>query len=110
MLVHITASARTEIISITDWYDRQPEQYGDEFLREFERATVAIGESPRLYSPAYDSRPGHEDREYFIARFEQRVIYTIVEEIAHVLTVAHATQREGRWHRRVRLDPPPETT
>lgn len=106
MPVRVTAIARSEVKGIIDWYNRQPGRYGREFLAEFERALRAIASGPRVYSPAIDSRPCHEDREFFIARFEQRVIYTMENDIPHILTVVHANQREGRWHRRVRLDPP----
>lgn len=110
MTVHVTAAADDEITGIARRYDTQPGRYGRAFLDEVEVALAAIGANPQLHPPAEDGRPGHEDREYFIARFKQRVIFTVVRDDVFVLTVVHASRREGSWHRRVPTDLPPEAS
>ena len=106
MTLHVSGAARDEINGIARWYDSQPSQYGSDFLDEVQAALLAIEANPRQYSPAEDGRPGCEDREYYIARFKQRVIFTIQGENVYLLTVVHADRREGSWHRRVPTDPP----
>ena len=84
---------------IARWYDRQPSRYGPEFLAEFLTALRAIETNPRLYSLAEDGVPGYEVREYFIARFKQRVIYSVTDTDALIISVVHAARRPGLWHR-----------
>ena len=101
MTLHVSDAARDEINGIAQWYDAQPTRYGSAFLDEVQAALLAIEAAPRSYPLAEDGRPGFEDREYFIARFKQRVIFTIRGEDAFLLTVVHADRREGSWHRRL---------
>jgi len=110
MALHVSEAAREEILGIAHWYDQQPSRYGSAFLEEVEAGLLAIEANPRLYPLAEDGRPGHEDREYYITRFKQRVIFAVVGEDAFVLTVVHASRREGAWRRNLPTDPPPETT
>jgi hypothetical protein len=60
-------------------------------------------------TPAEDGRPGQEDREFYIERFKQRVIYTIVGNDAFLLTVVHASRYEGAWQGNHSPTPPTET-
>jgi hypothetical protein len=108
--LHVSEAARDEINGIARWYDGQPSRYGAAFLDEVEAALLAIEANPRLHPLAEDGRPGHEDREYFIKRFKQRVVFTIIGEDVFVLTVVHAARREGSWHRRLPPDLPPEAS
>jgi hypothetical protein len=39
-----------------------------------------------------------EIREYFIARFKQRVIYVMNGDDVLVVAVIHSDAREGTWH------------
>lgn len=107
MSLRVSERVREELKGIARWYDDQPSRYGSEFLKEVEAALLAIEANPRLYSLAQDGRPGCEDREYYIARFKQRVIYTIVGDEVWLLTVVHASRREDAWHADVK---PPEAT
>jgi plasmid stabilization system protein ParE len=107
MKLHISEAARDEINGIARWYDQQPSRYGSAFLDEIEAALLAIRATPRACGLAGDGRPGCEDREYYIARFKQRVIFTIMNETAYLLTVVHASRKEGRWQESL---PPNERT
>ncbi len=104
MTVHVSAAVRDETIRIARWYNTQPGCYGSCFLDEFEAALERIERGPRSCPPAEDGRDGHEDREYFIARFEQRVIFTVAGDDAYVLTVVHASRDERAWHRNLPED------
>ena len=110
MTVHVSEAVRDEVSSIAQRYNTKPSRYGSAFLDEFQAALRAIEANPRLHSPAEDGRPGHEDRECYIERFQQRVIFTIIGENVYVLTVVHATRRPGAWHRNLPIDPQPEST
>jgi hypothetical protein len=110
MTVHVSGEVRERVYAVARWYDAQQGQYGAAFLDEFQAALLRIESAPRACSPSEDGRPGHEDREFFIERFKQRVIFTIVGEDAYVLAVVHASRREGAWHRNLPTDLPPETS
>lgn len=109
MRLHVSQAARDELNGIAHWYDEQPSHYGSEFLGEGEAALLAIETNPRLYGLAEDGWPGCEDRQFYIARFKQRVIFTIRGEEAYLLTVVHASRKEGAWHRQLPTKPPPES-
>lgn len=98
----VSEQARDEAAGIARWYNAQPGRYGSAFLDEFEAALAAIAANPRLYSPAEDGRDGCEDREYFIPRFKQRVVYTIRDETITVLSVIHSSRKPGTWYVRRR--------
>jgi len=99
MTLRVSEAARDEINGIARWYDERPGRYGTAFLDEVEAGLTAIELAPRMCPLAEDGRPGFEDREFFIERFEQRVIFTVRGDDVYILTVVHASRREGAWHR-----------
>jgi plasmid stabilization system protein ParE len=104
MNVRVSETVRNRVAAIAQWYNTQPSRYGLAFLDEFERALEYIQNNPRACSRAEDGREETEDREFFIARFQQRVIFTIVNEEAYVLAVVHASRQEGAWQRNLPED------
>ena len=68
---------------------------------EVRTALRAIAAMPRLYSPVEDGPADRECREYYIERFQYRVIYLLHEDTIHVLAVFHATRMPGSWRRRL---------
>jgi len=98
--------ATADVMRARRQYDTKPEQNGAAFEDDVQAAFVRIAAMPRLYSPVEDGVPGREVREYFIERFQQRVIYLVTGEDVLVVAVVHATRREGAWHRNL----PPGTT
>ena len=98
MNVRVSEIARHEAAAVARWHDDQPARLGTEFLDAFEATLREIEASPYLHGVAGDSRLDHEDREIFIARFRQRVIYTIVGDEAWVLAVVHSSRKPGIWH------------
>lgn len=101
----VSPAARSDVVATSADLDRQPSRLGDAFEDAFEDACRKIGENPRLHSLVEDGPSGGEFREYYIARFHQRVIYQISGGDALVVAVIHASRRPGAWHR----DMPPET-
>lgn len=110
MSVIVTDAATADILAASAALNRQPGRYGAAFEDEVEAALACIGENPRLYSPVEDAPPSGEFREYFIERFQQRVVYLVTGDDALVVAVVHAARRPGAWHRNLPTDPPPETT
>jgi plasmid stabilization system protein ParE len=106
MNFRVTEAARDEAAGIARWYNDRPGRYGAAFLDEFEGALAAIAAHPRHHSLAEDGREGHEDREYFIARFKQRVVFTIDHNGITVLSVIHSSRKPGTWFRRLPPDEP----
>lgn len=98
MTFRVSQAARDDIARTARWYDRQPGRYGPAFLDEVDAAFEAILSNPRLHPPVEDGIEDYEVREYFIARFQQRVIFWMTESEAVVVSVVHATRREGSWH------------
>jgi toxin ParE1/3/4 len=109
MSLIVSNSATADVIAASRAYNAKPERYGAVFENEVEQAIAKIGENPRLHSPVEDGVPGHEIREYYIERFQQRVIYLMRGDDVVVFAVVHATRRPGAWHRNLPTTPP-ETT
>ena len=95
-------NATADVTRSSRWYDTQPGRYGAAFEDEVEIAIEKIAENPRMYSPVEDGIPGREYREYFIGRFEQRVIYEVKSDTVLVVAVVLAFSSEGFWQRNLR--------
>jgi plasmid stabilization system protein ParE len=79
--------------------------WGDDFETLMRQAVSAIGATPQLYPRTEDGPDEPENREYFIARFEYRVIYAIWKGEAVLVAVIHARRQPSRWqHRLTELD------
>jgi plasmid stabilization system protein ParE len=99
MSLGISPAAQEDVARAIRNYNTKPDRYGEAFRAEFDHALVAITESPGLYALAEDGVEGREIREYYIPRFQQRVIYEVRGEDVLVLAVVHASRRPGAWHR-----------
>jgi plasmid stabilization system protein ParE len=65
------------------------------------RAAARIGEFPRGQPRTEDGPEEPETREFFIARFEIRVIYAIWKDEAVILALVHARMKPSRWLHRL---------
>lgn len=65
------------------------------------QAVTAIEANPRMYAHTEVGPDEPENREYFIARFEYRVIYAIWKDEAVIVAVIHARRRAGSWRGRL---------
>ncbi|MDY3558836.1 type II toxin-antitoxin system RelE/ParE family toxin [Gemmata sp. JC673] len=106
----VSPAASADVIATSAAYDRKPGRYGQEFENEVDVAFLRIAETPRTFPLVEDDVPGREVREFFIERFQQRVIYQVRGEDVLVVAVIHASRRPGAWHRSLPADPPSETT
>ena len=101
MNVRSLPSAEDDVIAVGDRLDSEQAGYGARFAADFEKAIVAIGVNPRMYARTEDGPDEPENREYFIARFEYRVIYAIWRDEAVIVAVLHARHRPNSWQGRL---------
>ena len=101
MKVRLLPTAGADATDAAEDVERLRAGWGDEFDAEFRRAVAAIGSQPRLYSRTEDGPEEPETREFFITRFEYRVIYAIWKDEAVIVTVRHARKRPTPWHTRL---------
>lgn len=105
MTFAVSGDAREDAARAIRAYNARPDGHGFAFQAEFDAAVAAIAADPRLYPPVEDGVPGREVREFYIARFRQRVIYLVTGDDVLVVAVVHATRRPEAWHRQL----PPTT-
>jgi toxin ParE1/3/4 len=78
---------------------------GDVFDADYRKVVAAISANPRLYPRTEDGPDEPENREFFMQRFEYRVIYVVRDEEIVVVAVIHARRRPSFWlHRLTELD------
>lgn len=97
----ILYDARQDVLEAEARLEREHPGYGSAFVDEFVLAVRSVIDQPRVYSRTEDGPRGVETREYFIQRFEYRVIYAIENEEVIFLAVYHARSRPGSWRRRL---------
>ena len=107
MTVRVEPAARQDARRAAARLESERRGYGNAFAREFGRALAAIEANPRMYGRTEDGPDEPENREYFIARFEYRVIYAIVNEEAVIVSLTHARKPPGSWLNRL-TDTSPE--
>ena len=100
----VSDSATTDVERTSALYDTKPGRYGAAFENEVDLAFEQIAANPRQYSPCEDGVAGCEFREYFIERFDQRVIYLVRGNDVLVVAVVHASRQEGAWQRNLPED------
>ena len=101
MNVRLSRAAGEDVVEIVARLERRRAGWGDDFEALMRQAVLAIGTNPRLYGRTTDGPDEPENRDYFIARFEYRVLYVIWNEEAVIVAVRHARQRPGSWVTRI---------
>jgi plasmid stabilization system protein ParE len=97
----ILYEARQDVLEAEARLEREHPGYGTVFTDEFVAAVRSVLDQPRMYPQTEDGPRNVETREYFIQRFEYRVIYAIDREEVVFLAVYHARSRPGAWRRRL---------
>ena len=75
--------------------------WGDDFESEMRRAVASISANPRMYPRTEDGPDEPENREYYIVRFQYRVIYAIWKDEAVIVAVIHARRTPSIWINRL---------
>ncbi len=77
------------------WYQDRSELAGAGFVRELDRAIVAIQEAPMRW-PEYVK----ETRRFLFRRFPFFVAYRITKQSIQIVAVAHGRRKPGYWRHR----------
>jgi plasmid stabilization system protein ParE len=102
MRVRVSDSAELDAQAVERRLESEHPGYGTQFTDLFEQALRAVEASPQMYGRTEDGPDDVETREFYIQRFEYRVIYGFVsDDLAEVIAVVHARQRPGAWVRRI---------
>ncbi len=89
--VHIHPIARTDILDVCNWYDRQRDGLGREFLLAIEDALTQLEQQPLLHRVYYRGL-----RRILTRRFPYKLFYFVYEADVHVLRVLHGRQNHRR--------------
>src|SRR5689334_12225738 len=94
----VSEDARSETLTTERRLESEEPGFGRDFIQLFEEAAREITAHPRMFPRTEDGPDGTETREYFIRRFEYRVIYFFpLPPIVEVIAVLHARRRPGVW-------------
>ena len=99
LIIHEVAEQDTRAIYLQ--LEGSRAMQGDDFLVEIDRGFELISLQPHLFSPAPDAPSRYDLREYYIERFQYRLIYQVKDDHTLVLTIVHAARKPGSWRRRL---------
>jgi toxin ParE1/3/4 len=92
--------AKKELSRSIDWYDRQREGLGGEFLNEFADAAATIRQNPKGFGLMLGRKAKREIRGYVMKRFPFAVVYEVLAREICIIAIAHGRKRPGYWKRR----------
>lgn len=84
-----------EIKASYQWYQKQAEGLGDDFLHELELACQTIVEFPATWP-----RLGKNYRRFLLSRFPFSVVYRVQNSTIFVVAVMHNSRKPGYWKTR----------
>ncbi len=87
--------ARTELLEIRRWYDRQRAGLGAEFRKEAERALGSLVQNADAFQGVHG-----EVRRVRLHRFPYAVFFRILGDEVVVLAVMHGRRHPRRWQSR----------
>jgi hypothetical protein len=97
----ILYGTRRDALRAENRLEREHPGYGPAFANEFRSAVLAVLSQPQMYPRTADGPEWLETREFFIQRFNYRVIYAFDGEEVVFVAVHHAHRRPGSWRRRL---------
>jgi len=101
MKTRFLLSAQDDAAAIGPKLESFREGWGEAFESELISAVATIREHPRRQPRTEDGPDEPENREFFINRFEIRVIYAFWKEETVIVALIHAKQKPGRWRHRL---------
>lgn len=93
--VHLRPEAEADIEEAAEWYEKQRQGLGDEFLDEVLNIFGTISENANMYPVVHRST-----RRATIHRFPFGVYYRIEEGSVIVVAVMHGSRHPKRWQQR----------
>ena len=79
-----------------DWYERQANGLGDDFLLELEQAYQVIEEFPDTW-PKF--KKGF--RRFILGKFPFSVIYKETSQTIYIVAIMHNSRKPGYWLKRI---------
>lgn len=91
----VRPEAEQDLVEGRDWYERQRQGLGLEFLNEVDEVFDRIRKSPGLYAVAYRGvRPARLDRFPYVTYFR------ILDDVIEVIAVQQGSRHARRWQSR----------
>ena len=91
----IRPEAEADLVNAREWYERQREGLGAQFLLCVEEVFERIGRTPEMYAVVY-----HGVRRTFTRRFPYAVYYRVDDHAVVVLGILHTRRDPGEWQSR----------
>ncbi len=99
----ITATTYDELFEIEERLEHEHVGYGKDFGNLFESAVKSVIAMPDAYTRAFDApRKRWNIREYFIERFNYRLLYVAYPNEVIFIGLIHASRRPGSWTKRLK--------
>ena len=86
----------TDIKESFDWYQKQADGLGDDFLNELESAYQAVSELPGTW-PKFQNN----FRRFLLSKFPFSIIYRANNELVYVVAVMHNSRKPKYWLKRI---------
>lgn len=102
MKLRVLPAARLDIFDIESRLESEHVGFGIDFVRLVDIAIESLWNQPRFYPRTEDGPKRLQTREYYIARFEYRVIYALGRNEIVVLGLVHARRKPGSWTGRLK--------
>jgi plasmid stabilization system protein ParE len=94
--LQITASAESDIQESAEWYEKQTDGLGFEFLRAVDARVHSIQRNPLLFTPIYKSI-----RRATLKRFPFGIFYLVQDEAIIIVACIHLSRNPKEWKGRV---------
>ncbi len=85
-------AAVEEAQAVRQWYAARSQSAADSFLAELDSGIEAISLAPERW-PLFV----HGTRRYLFHRFPFQLVYRVVNDVVHVVALAHGRRRPGYW-------------
>ncbi|WP_198262613.1 type II toxin-antitoxin system RelE/ParE family toxin [sulfur-oxidizing endosymbiont of Gigantopelta aegis] len=85
----------TDIKESFDWYQKQADGLGDDFLNELESAYQAVSEMPNTW-PKFQNN----FRRFLLSKFPFSIIYRTANEFVYVVAIMHNSRKPKYWLKR----------
>ena len=85
-------AAVEEAQAVRQWYAARSQSAADSFLAELDRGIEAVSLAPERW-PLFV----HGTRRYLFHRFPFQLVYRVVNDVVHVVALAHGRRRPGYW-------------
>ena len=82
--------------------EREHPGFGLAIVQSARTGIASVRADPRFYPRTEDGPRKPENREYYIKRFEYRLIYAVTDSELVILALVHARNRPRGWVRRMR--------